>query len=747
VSEPGTEEGAGPPALFERVLRAGREDDPACAELLARFTDPELVGELIVELYRARTPAARAAVLQELARPFRRGYWQGFKRVFKLVEQHVIAPSSEGVEVDLELWVAQARTLDAGSGTSTWPVSPRTVAYLHRRCYRALKLMAVHAPDRFQRAIRLLIAGQEGGGRGSALLVRVLREVPGETQDPMRFVARLENPFVEEDANSEAAAGMDMLELSPDELTRATDAQPGPAPSSQGQQAPPWKGPIFWELWVRDPAWLLDLLGETRDLPAVRVIARLLREKVGERLMSVPLDRFYQLLEHPEGDVWRLALGQLAARARQELLRFGDLVPLLRRAREAGPDWAVIADLLYVFDDERAEAEREGLTEDLRDLLVSHPDATGVGPVVTFLRGHLDHRLGAPLFDWASALPLIEARRPDVRELGRDVAGHLADATTLDAKQIDRLLASSLPDDAPDLVHRILTGTASQPQGYRPRQEWPLDRCARSLDRLPQPGFDAARRAILTLDGKDHDGTRGLQPEVGQSLIKRGVRRTRVLGLELFGAALRRGRVNLLGVVDLLAAEHEDVVVWAHERVEEAAAKGGLSNEALYRMLDAAARDVQGFARRLVRQHLRNFEVAELIVFCAESPDATTAELGISLYEQELKDSAAFRAGHDLARLLPMFRILLYKVATARREKERLYGTLRRWALEAASNARLVVDVVAAFRRTQSKLDFEKVVRLLVEIDATHPDVKVPFTSVAAFGSHLGQAAGRHPCR
>src|SRR5207245_143189 len=81
--------------------------------------------------------------------------------------------------------------------------------------------------------------------------------------------------------------------------------------------------------------------------------------------------------------------------------------------------------------------------------------------------------------------------------------------------------------------------------------------------------------------------------------------------------------------------------------------------------------DVQALGRKLVREHLRGFEVPELIVFCAESPDAATADLGIELYEQERGAQ-----GWELRALVPMFRILLYKVATARREKERLYATL-----------------------------------------------------------------------
>jgi hypothetical protein len=180
----------------------------------------------------------------------------------------------------------------------------------------------------------------------------------------------------------------------------------------------------------------------------------------------------------------------------------------------------------------------------------------------------------------------------------------------------------------------------------------------------------------------------------------------------------------------LLSAPHEDVVVWARERLEADAAAGRLPNEALYRVLDAGAADAQAFGRELVRAHLERFALAELIVFCAESPDAATADLGIGLYEARLRDQAGF----DLAALVPMFRILLYRPATARAEKERLHGTLRRWALEAADHARLVVDVVGELRRTESRVDRSRVVQLLALIaERFAGEVDVPFSTTAVF--------------
>ncbi len=203
------------------------------------------------------------------------------------------------------------------------------------------------------------------------------------------------------------------------------------------------------------------------------------------------------------------------------------------------------------------------------------------------------------------------------------------------------------------------------------------------------------------------------------ALAARPVRRTRAVGLELLAAAIGRGEATIVDVVPLLSADHEDVIVWAREKVRDAASAGRLPNEALYRMLDAVALDVAGFARRIVREHLERFEVVELIVFCAESPDAATADLGIELYEK--------RKDLDLRKLVPMFRILLYKVATARKEKERLHGTLRRFALETEENARLVVDVIGEFRRTEARIDFARAVTLLALVSERFPGVPVPF--------------------
>ena len=89
----------------------------------------------------------------------------------------------------------------------------------------------------------------------------------------------------------------------------------------------------------------------------------------------------------------------------------------------------------------------------------------------------------------------------------------------------------------------------------------------------------------------------------------------------------------------------------------------------------------------------------------------------------------------QIKQLLPMFRILLYKVATARREKDRLTATLRRWALESADNARLVVDVIAAFRRTEAKIDRTAALTLMAHLADRFPgEVELPFATAATFG-------------
>ena len=79
--------------------------------------------------------------------------------------------------------------------------------------------------------------------------------------------------------------------------------------------------------------------------------------------------------------------------------------------------------------------------------------------------------------------------------------------------------------------------------------------------------------------------------------------------------------------------------------------------------------------------------------------------------------------------------------ATARGEKERLYATLRRWALEAADNARLVVDVASELRRTESKVDRSRVVQLLALARERFPDVGVPFTTTTVFSGHALQVS------
>lgn len=730
-----------------RLLALAEADDPSLAEELLRFSDPELVGELMVAVYRSDTPAAHAALAPLLARPFRRGYWQGFKRIHKLAEERLARGT----------WSAGARVLDEAG--YTWPPSGRTLQYMQRRAYRHLKRIARERPDELLDYAEALLAGRARLGPITRRLLRVDHPgFQGGQAGAGAFQARLDNPYALEEGGDEpdplALLDLDaaaLLAHSPEvptaPQTQGSQSQGAQAQGAQTQGAPSlgaqasgaqaggaapaaWPGPIFAELWALEPGRVLGLLTQVPEALGARALVRLLDEQVGERLLAEPLDAFYALLEHPVEGVWRFGLAQLAARARSELLRFDELVPLFARAAERRPPaWDVIADLLYVLDDPRAEAARAGLAEPLLGLARRHLEAPEIGPVVEFVRRHFAERLGPPLFDAAAALDLLGARRPDVRGLGRDALLRVTRAAALSGVQVARLLQTPFVEEEPEAVFELLSASPGCPGGYRPPARI-SERLTASLTRdLPQAGFLVWRRALLHFEEQG-----GLDPKVAQLLIADDERRARGLGLELLGAALRRGALGLLGLVELLRVRHEDVVLWARERIEEAAGEGRLPNEALYRMLDATAADLRGFGRELVREHLLRFEVAELIVFCAESPDATTAELGIALYQREL----AGREDYDLAQLLPMFRILLYQVARARGEKERLYALLRAWSLEAPAQAELTVEVIAAFRRSTCRIDLTRALTLLVAIQQRFgEEVSLPFATRAVFGATL----------
>ncbi|MCO5172523.1 MAG: hypothetical protein M9894_40015 [Planctomycetes bacterium] len=710
------------------VLARARKDDPACATLLAACEDPETLGELLVAVHATGTPAAARAVAEALRRPFRRGAWQGFKRLFKLLEARLVEDDAPPADHDLDLFAALVLTLDAAPRWGTYPVGRKTVAYLQRRAYRALKALGRSRPACFRSVVERLLRALGPATPSAFVLPRVLRA----TEPPPRAAARLV-PLAESSlAPPPAFDGPDLLALDDEALVRpapppaAADAPPLSPPP------PPWKGPIFVERWVEDPAWLVDLLLRVTHPPVADALARLGEERAGHDLLAVDLDRFYDLLRHPAPAAWRLGLSQVAQRARRERLRAGELAVLFERAAAGdAPDWPIVADVLAVLDQADAEAELASLLPALRDLVLRHPAHPGVDPIVDLLRRRLLARLVPPHVGWDAALALSAAPRPAARALGRDLVATCADLAPATAAQLDALLAGPLPQDAPDLVQRALVRPAARPGGYRPAvaerpaapEPWLASHAAAALDRLPEPGFQALRRALLTFEEQG-----GLDPRVALTLVGAATPRARAVGLELLGGAVARGAYPAVELPRLLSAAHEDVVVWARERLEADAAAGRLPNEALYRVLDAPAADAQAFGRALVRAHLERFEAAELIVFCAESPDAATSDLGIGLYEERLRGQ-----GLDLRALVPMFRILLYRPATARAEKERLYGLLRRWALEAPEHARLVVDVVGELRRTESKLDRSRVVRLLALVADRFPAVEVPFRVTTVF--------------
>ena len=741
-----------PAALaFPTILDLARQDDPACAVALARFRDPELIGELMVAVYRTQTSAARAALGPLLSEPFERGRWQGFKRIFKLAE----------ADHDVPTWSQQALVLDRRS--YGWPVSQRTIAYLQRRSYRHLKSVAERRDGLLYDYLEALLPGLEER-EASSLLHRVLR-----ADDPGFGVVAGGQGFrsneAQEDPEDEQAEAQDeqevreLLGLGEADLTKSSadisppssgaptpgDPTPGDATPSDAIPEPPpltgWRGPVFPETWVQDPARLLALLPRVRHRQSAGALAQLLQEQAGEALWSQPLDPFYALLDHPLATVWRLALSQLAGRARQDLLRYDALTPLLVRVA-ASADWPVIGDLLYVLEDERALEARASVAEALVTLARTRRDDPGVGAVVDFVRRHYPERIGPPLFDAAAALTLLGARRPDVRGLGREALERVAASGGLFPGHLESLLETALPSDAPDLARGLLCGREAAPTLPALLDEVRPELCAQILADAPEPGFLALRGALLAreeaaLASQAPRPTQLLAESLPGVLVASRERRVRRLGLDLLGGALGRGELELLEVTELLRRSTEDVVVWVREALAAAAAEGRLSNEALYRMLDAVQADVRGFGRDLVQEHLARFEVAELICFCAESPDAPTAALGLELYRDRLQG----QGDYDLGQLLPMFRILLFKVAQARPEKERLYRLLREWALERAENARLAVAVVVGFRRSHARIDLSRALSLLALIRTRYPEVELPFETSATFG-HVLQPTG-----
>lgn len=743
------------------ILDLARRDDPSCGEALARFRDPELVGELMVAIYRTQTPAGEAALRPLLAEPFERGRWQGFKRIFKLAEaDHAV-----------QTWAQQALVLDRRS--YGWPVSQRTIAYLQRRSYRHLKKVAERRDALLYDYLEALLPGLEER-ESSVLLQRILRaDDPGFGE--FGSAASFRAAEVREDPTGEQAEARDedeirellgldeadLVKSSPDVLRGGgSEGEVGAAAGEDSAQEAPrtgWRGPVFPEAWVQDPGRLLGLLARVRHRQSAGGLAQLLHEQAGEALWSQPLEAFYALLDHPVATVWRLALGQLAGRARQDLLRFDALTPLLARVA-ASADWPVITDLLYVLEDERAVEARASVAEPLVALARARRDDPGVGGVVDFVRRHYPERVGPPLFDAAAALALLAARRPDVRGLGRDALERVAAGGGLFPGHLETLLSTELPSDAPALTRALLCGrpggveAGSEAEGepasssIGPALPALLDEanpacCASALANAPEAGFQALRGALLARE-EAAEPSSGLARILADSLpgvlVRSEERRVRRLGLDLLGGALARGELELLEITELLRTSTEDVVVWVREALASAAAEGRLGNEALYRMLDAVQADVRGFGRDLVQEHLARFEVAELICFCAESPDAPTAALGIELYRERL----AGEDDYDLAQLLPMFRILLFKVAQARAEKDRLYRLLREWSLESPANARLAAAVVAGFRRSHARIDLSRALGLLALIRTRYAEVELPIETSATFGYVLsgGQA-------
>jgi hypothetical protein len=725
---------------FPSILALAQGDDPGCAEALARFRDPELVGELMVAVYRTQTPAARAALRPLLSEPFERGRWQGFKRIYKLAEG----------DHDVATWCHQALVLDRRS--YGWPVSQRTIAYLQRRSYRHLKQVAERRDSLLYDYLEALLPDLEER-ESSSLLRRLLRaDDPGfgvmSSGEGFRASEVREGPQGEQAEARDEDEVRELLAFDDTGLTKSsTDLEPvrsegGAAndDASEESQGPVgWRGPVFPETWVQDPTRLLALLPRVQHRQTGGAVAQLLLEQAGEALWSQPLEPFYALLEHPVESVWRLALSQLAGRARQDLLRFDAITPLLTRVAASG-DWPVIEDLLYVLEDERALEARASVAEDLVALARSRRDDPGVGGVVDFVQRHYPERIGPPLFDAAAALALLGARRPDVRSLGRQALERVAASGGLFPGHLEALLQTALPDDAPDLTRALLCGRETEPVLPALLDEVRPELCAQALGSAPEAGFQALRSALLARE-ETASAAPGPQRLLRESLpgvlVTSVERRVRRLGLDLLGGALERGELELLEVTELLRTSTEDVVVWVREALAAAAAEGRLGNEALYRMLDAVQADVRGFGRGLVQEHLARFEVAELVCFCAESPDAPTAALGLELYRERLQGEG----DHDLAKLLPMFRILLFKVAQARAEKERLYLLLREWALERDENARLAVAVVAGFRRTHARIDLSRALALLAQIRVQYPEIELPFAASATFG-HVLQTTG-----
>ncbi|MFC7441026.1 HEAT repeat domain-containing protein [Laceyella putida] len=174
-------------------------------------------------------------------------------------------------------------------------------------------------------------------------------------------------------------------------------------------------------------------------------------------------------------------------------------------------------------------------------------------------------------------------------------------------------------------------------------------------------------------------------------------------------------------LVNVMETEWDDTREWAMQIVSSLPDEER-APELIYGLLDTARQDIRTLAMDLIRQHLEQLDISELMLRASESPYLEVQEFALTLAERLTWTAQRY------SELELFFRTVFFRVHQGRRAKNLAFALLERLALQKKECAEAMVPLLGDLARNFGRQDFERILHLLTQIQVRYPDINTPLS-------------------
>lgn len=440
-----------------------------------------------------------------------------------------------------------------------------------------------------------------------------------------------------------------------------------------GDPEPAEREEAFPELWDRNPAALLRLLGASRCEVVHRFAVKALRA----------CDEFCRSLDD---DALKLLLG-----ARYDVTVELGIELAVRRYDPANPNFDLVLALADCSVERGRRQALQWIAEQPDDVLKRSES------LLVALTRH-------PHGDVRSAI------RPTVQRL---IAYDSPLARRISERLIDAILTPGAPKGVPSHTAHVLREDFGDKLGWVPQE---------TVWRLLQSRSGPAQEVggLLLANNVRPDV---LEVDQIVRLTSHDILAVREAAWKICRGSVARLRREIESALRLLDAKWEDSRRFAFDLFREHFTTGELTPELLVGICDSVRPDVQQFGRELITECFQDEHGQEYLLKLSEHPAAALQQFATNYLDRYAADDI-----ERLRELTPFFVSVLLRVNQGRVAKDRVLALLGREALKSEQAAGIVAEILTRISATCAIGDKAATLEAMLDIHETFPDIPLPFT-------------------